>query len=342
MNLTLVVGSGRCGSTLLSRLLRDHPDVLSVGELFTVLTAHQQDLPLGEMDGEAVWSLLTTPNPAMDALAAAGLAPPEMAYPYRTGRHRPETGVPVIAHAVLPSLTDDPDALLDSLAPVVRAWPTRPAAAHYRALLEHLAALFGRDTIVERSAASLHLVPTLHAAFPDARIVHMHRDGPDCALSMSRHAGFRMIALAQRAMQLGDVTLTPKLTSAHLEAIPPDALSLLIPPMDAAAFMSYPIPLPVFGALWSSMIVDGVAALDMLPATATSTLRYEDLLHSPEATLTRLAATLGAPVDGDWLARSRALITPATTGRSRTLPPAELAALEAACRPGMKALGLID
>ena len=35
MELTFVVGTGRCGSTLLSRLLREHPDVLSMSEFFS-------------------------------------------------------------------------------------------------------------------------------------------------------------------------------------------------------------------------------------------------------------------------------------------------------------------
>ena len=37
MQLTFVVGTGRCGSTLLSRLLREHPDVLSMSEFFSTL-----------------------------------------------------------------------------------------------------------------------------------------------------------------------------------------------------------------------------------------------------------------------------------------------------------------
>ncbi len=37
MQLTFVVGTGRCGSTLLSRLLREHRDVLSMSEFFSTL-----------------------------------------------------------------------------------------------------------------------------------------------------------------------------------------------------------------------------------------------------------------------------------------------------------------
>jgi Sulfotransferase family len=34
MRLTFVVGTGRCGSTMLSAILREHPDVLSMNEFF--------------------------------------------------------------------------------------------------------------------------------------------------------------------------------------------------------------------------------------------------------------------------------------------------------------------
>ncbi|MDR7276195.1 sulfotransferase family protein [Catenuloplanes atrovinosus] len=204
MNLTLVVGSGRCGSTVLSRVLRDHPDILSVG-----------DLP-----------------------------------------------------------------------PVVRAGPPPPIARLYRGLLTRLAARSGRTTIV--ATAALHRLPALHTAFPEARLVHLYRDGPDCAVATRR----------RRAA------------------------------------------LPALGARWSTDIVDGVALLEMLPAARTSGLRYEDLVHSPEATLIHLAATLNLPVDGDWLSRSRTHLDTSTIGLAATLPDEDRAALEAACAPGMKALGL--
>ena len=55
MQLTFVVGTGRCGSTLLSRLLREHPDVLSMSEFFSTLriaaASGPRGFPVGEMDG---------------------------------------------------------------------------------------------------------------------------------------------------------------------------------------------------------------------------------------------------------------------------------------------------
>jgi hypothetical protein len=53
--------------------------------------------------------------------------------------------------------------------------------------------------VVERSAASLNMVGALRGQFPAARFVHLYRDGPDCALSMSRHPVFRREILALAA-----------------------------------------------------------------------------------------------------------------------------------------------
>ena len=96
----------------------------------------------------------------------------------------------------------DPDWLFDELAAEVPRWPRRPAAAQYQDLFGYLAKTLGRPVVVERSASSLHLIPLLHAQFPAARFVHLHRDGPDCALSMSRHPAFRREILALGAVRV--------------------------------------------------------------------------------------------------------------------------------------------
>src|SRR5213076_1718239 len=114
---------------------------------------------------------------------------------------RPVSGIPLVSHYVLPMLGADPDWLFDELAAEVPRWPRRPAAAQYRHLFGYLAKTLGRPVVVERSASSLHLIPLLHAQFPAARFVHLHRDGPDCALSMSRHPAFRREILAIGAVR---------------------------------------------------------------------------------------------------------------------------------------------
>ena len=41
--------------------------------------------------------------------------------------------------------------------------------------------------------------------FPDAKFVHLFRHGPDTAVSMSQHTGFRLMALIEDALELLDL-----------------------------------------------------------------------------------------------------------------------------------------
>jgi sulfotransferase family protein len=73
--LTFVVGTGRCGSTLLSRVLREHPDVLSLSEFFGILrlagASGRSGFPVFDLTGEQLWDLLARPFPMLDAMLAA-------------------------------------------------------------------------------------------------------------------------------------------------------------------------------------------------------------------------------------------------------------------------------
>ena len=298
--------------------------------------------PVADMTGAELWDLLARPFPMLDAMVAAGLRTAEMIYPFGTGRFEPASGIPLISHFVLPMLTADPDELFGTLAAEVPRWPRRPAAAQYQALFGYLAGRLGRPVVVERSAASLHLIGGLHEQFPAARFVHLHRDGPDCALSMSRNPMFRREILALAALRA--TRLPPASTPQQVDAALPERLrGMICPPYDAAKLMTYPIPVTVFGRdVWSPMICAGQAALRRLPAGRWTQLRYEDLLRDPAASLTRLASFIGVTAPPPWLDRARAVIGPARAGRPGTaaaeLDPAAFAALRAACEPGTAAL----
>jgi hypothetical protein len=347
--LTFVVNSGRCGSTMLSRILHRHPDVLSASEFMnTMRRAMDHSLfAQPEVSGEALWDALSSSDPAVDAAILAN--PANMvrkllgvAYPYDSGRFHPDTGIPKICHFLLPMLSEDPDALFDQLAAEVPSWPARPPADQYRAILEYLAELLGRRVAVERSGGSLGISARLFARYPDARFVHMYRDGPDCALSMSKFPTTRaMVLTALAAVAAGLPPTTP--LDEILAVAPEEFRSLLAPPRDMDRFMSYPIPAHAFGDLWSGMMSAGADQLSKMPREYWTVLRYEKLVADPRAELTRLAEFIGTSTTSQWLDEACGIIKSGSTGTAATqLDPDALAALRAACEPGEKILTAME
>jgi sulfotransferase family protein len=163
--------------------------------------------------------------------------------------------------------------------------------------------------------------------------VHLYRDGPVCTVSMSRHPVFRLRGFRAEVTRLLD---DPPRSQAD---IPEQFHGLLVPPIDAERFMSHPIPLTFFGELWSELICRGAPALAELPPGTWTTLRYEDLILSPAAELSRLADFMGVPATSQWLAAATPIIgnhRPASAVAD--LEPAVLDALREACGPGTQAI----
>lgn len=348
MPLTFVVGTGRCGSTMLSNLLQQHPDVLSLNELINAINTPYNTIAGGvsrerwtiDIDGPEFWQTLNERDPSTEGIMDAGLPLPEFIYP-STGRFSTATGIPKVCNQVLPMLSDDPDSLYDKLSAEIPAWPLRPTADHCRALFAMLADLTGRHVAVERSGGSMTQVPTLAEQFPDARFVLLHRNGPDCALSMSRHVIFRLAILriiAARAAGISD-TAPP----GELSAAPDEFNGLLTPPFDKQRFMSYSIPVATFAYLWSYTVREGVSALQELPRDRWMSVKYEDLISAPREPLTRLAGFLGAAAPRQWLDRACDFVNPGRAGSaSAQLDPAELAAVRNSCAPGTRILAALD
>ena len=89
MRLTFVVGTGRCGSTMLSAILREHPDVLSMSEFFgTVRAAAQAGTGTGCsscLDGRDLWQLLASPFGMLEHFGSA-----RFVHLYRVGPDWPQ------------------------------------------------------------------------------------------------------------------------------------------------------------------------------------------------------------------------------------------------------------
>ena len=107
-------------------------------------------------------------------------------------------------------------------------------------------------------------LPRLRRLFPEARVVHVYRDGRDTALSMSRHPAFQvMLATLDKLQRLG---LKP------LENTKPRpdpsarcwrwSFCRLVNP---ARMIRRQFDLAAYGGLWSQMILRGQKLLAALP-----------------------------------------------------------------------------
>lgn len=328
-----VVGTGRCGSTLLSRMLAESPEVLSLSEFFNGLDMTRRFGDAPASGDELAW-LLAQPHPFVTLVLERGYEVPEIGYPFdRPGaRFRRGEPIPYLLGACLPRLAGEPDALFDALLAFARARPTAPLAAHYRAVFDWLADRLGRETWIERSGSSLDYVGALHRLLPAARFVHLHRDGREAALSMREHHAFRLAICMTTEVLAHDRTHS----LAELDAVAGAAGAgdrigrMLASRPDAAPF----------GRFWSAQVERGLAAARALPEGAWLALAFEDLLARPEPTLRRIADFFALdPARGGWIPRAAALVRGVPPPRFEKLPADERARLDDACRPGMRLLG---
>ncbi|MEU8762854.1 sulfotransferase [Streptomyces sp. NPDC048659] len=319
-------------------MLNLHPDVLSLNELLASVGVG--GIPEGRLSGREFWRLLAQPNPVFEKMIVSGIPLSEFLYTRTPGRYAAGgSRIPAILLMVLPHLSDQPDELFDDLGRTVSGWPERCAADHYRAVFQVLRERFGRTAAVERSGYSTEWIPRLRVLFPEARFVHLVRSGPDCALSMSRHPGYRTILILRKILEHCGVERLFELTEEQVRALPPDLAPLLADRFDPELVWDRDIPYTAFGELWSRLVTEGVAHLEGLPPERRTTLLYEELLDHPGRELSRLAEFVGVEPAADWLATAQTMLDGGRRGASRRLTPAERAALERSCAQGERALG---
>lgn len=306
MDRTIILSSGRCGSTLLSDLLSDEPDTLSAQEFFVCLP--DPEVLGGEtLSGPAYWDLLSSPRPQMRTLARLGISPSEEAYPPGGAWRGRLTELPRLLAVTLPRLTTDPDALFDRLAGPVRAFPAQSATAHHRRLLDTMADMLGRTHWVERSGGSSLTAPYLVRSFPEARFVYLTRDWTATATSMSRHSAFRLLML--RTKIKGTYGIDPfeirpgQAIPAEAEQFLPERLSADFLPAPGQDIDRY----VVLCAFMHGQVEQAIA--EHRPARLLR-MTYEDLRADPARELATLGDFLGLADPDGWAARVAPRVKP--------------------------------
>jgi hypothetical protein len=330
--LRFVVGSGRCGSTLLSRMLACHPQVASLFEYFNGIDMARRfaETPVG---GPELAELVAAEQPFVTAVLRRGYEVPEIVYPFDGGgRYRPQDPLPWILVSMLPRLSDDPDRLFDAALAFLRAQPARPARLHHLAFFDWLAGATGRALWIERSGSSIDYLEDLARAYPDARFLHLHRDGRETALSMRSHHAYRLpISILYRApLDTGETPADLGPLDLHAPPTGSDAISRILASRPPSAY---------FGRYWADQIEHGYRAVPRLSHGRYLEVRFEDLTARPRETLAAVADFFELPADPGFTARGAALVRGRPAERYPELGEDERRALDAACAPGMRRLG---
>ena len=338
-----VVGTGRCGSTMLSNMLRAHPDILSLSEFMVAIADFggrtSRAFPGIPIDARELWAILGGCHPRQTIMVRHGCEVEEMIYPLRPGsRFDRTTGVPAVMFAALPHLTENPDALFEELRSFVMQLDPALPAIQYQRVFEWLRRRFRKRVWVERSGGSVRGVSRLAQAFPDARFIHMIRDGRDCALSMSRQLAFRLHAVT--AIQAAALGCDPFECTQRRGAwkLPRKLRKLLPEHFDAETLRTLRLPPALFGWHWSREIGRGEAALAALSRERVLTVHFEDLLQEPARWLRRMIEFIDPSlVDEQWM-RDAASLAGSPRSSWRRLPAVERTLLEWSCIPGRRAL----
>lgn len=321
-----VIGTGRCGSTLTSAMLRQHPRILSLSEWFSFITdlgcAIDAVFPPGLVSGGQMWAILAARLPRQNLMLRHDIAMPEVLYPWQhhpqpgpgmtqpdheaaghvqvshvlPGHEQPraaprfsaQSGVPAIAQVSLPHISEEPDALFDALQAVVCALPAAPVGVQYQRVFAWLAQRQQATVWVERSGGGLRIVARLMQHFPRARFVHIVRDGADTALSMSVHRGFRFVFAAFQLLEVLGVDPYVSDDRRWEGDLNDEQASLLPEHFTRQAFLAFSTPPPMCGHYWSGEICHGMSLLQDLPPGKLLTIRYEDLLQHAAQTATAM------------------------------------------------------
>jgi len=328
-----VVGTGRCGSTLLSEMLGLCPQLLSIFEFFNGLDMTRRFAP-EPVSGAELASLLSQEHPFVTMVVSRGYPVPEIVYPYEDPRTRygRDDRLPYLLVAALPRMSDDPDRLFDETLAFAAELSAQPLARHYRAVFDWWTRKLGRELWLERSGSSIDFTASLRELFPEAHFVHIHRDGREAALSMREHNAFRLAiclatqALDSRVRSLDELRLDPGRAA---DASDPVSRMLASRP-----------DVEHFGRFWSNQVERGMDACEALPADRYLEVRFEDLVREPVPVLRRIGEFFELDLEQKaWLDAAAALIRGTPPSRFAELAPEEQERLAEACRPGMRRIG---
>jgi hypothetical protein len=299
-----IVGTGRCGSTLLSEMIRLHPRILSVSEWFTVL-GERRALEDERVDARLFLDTLTVPTKDSAELLARFPKLAELRAPQELLARCASRGLAPLLQVPIPHLDSRPEDALRGLCEHVRPLPPRTWSEWHVTAFSFLVRRYARNLWVERSGGSLAYADAISRLWSNARYIHIYREGVACAQSMYEHPYFQV-----------------RVARATARA-----------PLPLAECLSSRPPIEQFGAYWSAVIVRGLGVLRRCAAEDVLHLSYEKLLAEPREVLQRVQRFVEGSREADgWI---EAAIGCIRAGGSTVTGHESSESLRRACRVGM-------
>ncbi len=313
-----IVGTGRCGSTLLSTLMSQHPAALVLSEFFGGLDLVNAWQP-GLRSGEELAAILLQDHEISNLNRLRQRVDHEILVDLK---RYDSVRLPAIMLVCLPALTKEPDSLLREIVAWARSRKAAQVGEHYRDLFDWLTRLFHKEFWIERSGGSGEYFPQLRRAFPQARYLHLHRDGAEAALSMANQHHFQT-----HVSFFFDPPSDEEIAQAIRREEPPG--EGLIERRHKAAR-----PAADFGRFWTLSICLILSEVQYLQPDQYREVRYEALREDPRQFLRMVCDYFECSADADWIEKAIAIIRPERNERSTALDPKSRADLEAAVFPG--------
>jgi len=338
-----VVGTGRCGSTLLSNMFRQNDKLLSISEFFAFTTdlgtLIQQSFPKGKVSASYFWGVIGTPHAKQNLMLREGIAMKEVLYEVTdTSVFNLETGVPAIMQTTLPHISSDADKLFYELKDYILSLPDSSIDKFYSLLFEWLKSRMDKIIWIERTGGSLRIVHRLYHLFPDAKFIHIVRDGKSCAMSMEKHYGFKMVMIVYQLMEILGVDPFVDDNREWEGDLSDDIASLLPENFDVEQFNNYSVSPSLYGHYWSGEIIQGLKEMEMIPDEQKLTIKYEDLLTHPDFAMRQIASFIGEELtSAEWIENCISQIRKPKSD-FEDLEANQQKLLEDACRPGFEAL----
>ena len=329
----IIVGTGRCGSTMLSNALFRYEPILVLSEFFSTLSS--KAFVKTNLNGMEFCSILADLRPIFKHLFQHKINIEEYA-------NVENEFVPPMLVNTLPALTKEASTLYQEMIKYFSELPKMSISDLYMNLFDWLRRYFNKNIWIERSGSSLEYVDSLVELFPNARFIHIYRNGLDCAVSMSKHYGFKAAMLQSIVEELtGKNPFTDVLTEEEKEKIGGYANIIPHEHFNSDIFMNYKIPLYKYGLLWTTQVLKTIKLFKNFSEEKFMSVCYEDILNNPQKELNKVMKFINSDFEDDKLIEEMSLGVNSNKkfNWEQNLTEEEKVQLINSCKLGMRALG---